>query len=740
MAYAVPPPRRSEIEMYEKAYTRPVFASRTSSSRPLSETTEMYDTEFEDDLSDVDDYAGRRSEDSFGKNSITTASTFDELRTPASHEFNQFNFQLPERPEKSVPMKPVEGPSGPHLFRISQDTTQGFEFYLSMSPVTSPQEIRANCFKEREVPVQQQNDEPPMSSVPLVAWTPRQVADWMSDFGFEESIIEKFRMHDISGAILKDLQFGDLKELGVQSFGQRHRLWNEIRTLRGHVLGIPSTPGTEDLCPSPQVSRQQSVREQLSNECSNPATPEGESATPAAFSRRVARRARRSDDVISPGESASIVAIEQLLPKPHHCSKGENCTRWQKQQRKLAKIAKEFPMELEQLRDAEGSPSEVAVRPASEAVPSVVASSDLLGPGQRPPLRLDEDVLRVVQSRDPQENVRQFLSFQHMDKPGVEEPTTPPYEMFPPLSPRRNDNLSRLPRLTIPTGPGPEAQSANTTAIRHQATPITAMHVPDRGMSNDIFRLGSPASEMDVPLTAIPLGPVARDESQSVPPDMRFGGGLAISRSSSRAEQRQRAFPPISRPLTAAPIERSRSVTSNRRQPSFAMAPLQENILSPIDAAEELTPTTLQDINHAGWMKKRKTKMLRHEWHENHFRLNGTRLAMHRDSKDLEALESIDVDEYAVACSSLASNKLNAAFKSLKLSSKKKDVDPAAFAFQLVPAGEKKGIIGAATGKTHHFAVKTRDERIDWMRELMLAKALRQKADGCEVNLNGNMI
>lgn len=635
-------------------------------------------------------------------------------------------------------MKPVEGPVGPHLFRISQDSTQDVDFYLSMSPIASPQDYKAGSFREQQVPIYQQPEEPQLSSIPLVAWTPKQVAVWMSDFGFEESVIDKFRMHDISGAILKDLQFGDLKELGVQSFGQRHHLWNEIRTLRGNILGVLPTP-SEETCPSPQVGRQPSVREQLSTECSNPATPEGEHNTPGAFGRRVARRVRKGEDVISPGESASIVAIEQLLPKPHQCSKGENCHRWQKQQRKLAKIAKEFPLELEQILDAEGSPSEVAVRPTSEVVPSVVASSDILGPGQRPPLRLDEHVLKVVQSRDPQENVRQFLNFQHLDKSAVEEPTTPPYEMFPPLSPRRNDNLSKLPRLTIPTAAPPNATfSPNRTAIRHQATPVTAMHIPFRNAPQDIYRLGSPASEMDVPVTAIHVGPVARDESQSVPPDMRFGGGVPISRSSSRAEQRRQPFQPIARLQMAAPIERSRSVTSNRRQPNFAMNPVQEHVLSPIDAEDEMTPTTLQDVNHAGWMKKRKTRMLRHEWHENHFRLHGTRLAMHRDSKDVEALESIDVDEYAVACSSLASNKLGAAFKSLMLSGKKKDADPAAFTFQLVPAAEKKGIISAATGKTHHFAVKTRDERIDWMRELMLAKALRQKADGCEVNLNGN--
>ena len=148
-------------------------------------------------------------------------------------------------------------------------------------------------------------------------------------------------------------------------------------------------------------------------------------------------------------------------------------------------------------------------------------------------------------------------------------------------------------------------------------------------------------------------------------------------------------------------------------------------------------PKHAHDANYAGWMKKRKTKMLRHEWHENHFRLKGTKLAMHRDSRALDALECIDIDEYAVACSSLASNKkLNAAFKSLKLGAGKKD-DVSAFSFQLVPSTAEKSGLFDAKGKTHHFAVKSRDERIDWMRELMLAKALKQKGDGCEINVNG---
>jgi hypothetical protein len=127
---------------------------------------------------------------------------------------------------------------------------------------------------------------------------------------------------------------------------------------------------------------------------------------------------------------------------------------------------------------------------------------------------------------------------------------------------------------------------------------------------------------------------------------------------------------------------------------------------------------------------------------------------MHKDARALETLEALDVDDYAIACSSMASSKLNAAFKAMniKLGSGKdhaKIHDEAAFTFQLIPVAIEKGqrvkknresSLGTASNKTHHFAVKSRDDRIDWMRELMLAKALKQKGDGFEINVNGNMI
>lgn len=63
-AFTTAPMRRSEIDMFQKGLVPPIFApSRTSSTRPLSQVSET-ETEFEDDYSDVDEYSGRRSEES----------------------------------------------------------------------------------------------------------------------------------------------------------------------------------------------------------------------------------------------------------------------------------------------------------------------------------------------------------------------------------------------------------------------------------------------------------------------------------------------------------------------------------------------------------------------------------------------------------------------------------------------------------------------------------------------------
>jgi hypothetical protein len=156
------------------------------------------------------------------------------------------------------------------------------------------------------------------------------------------------------------------------------------------------------------------------------------------------------------------------------------------------------------------------------------------------------------------------------------------------------------------------------------------------------------------------------------------------------------------------------------------------------------------EIIHSGWMKKRKTtRFLRHEWQDHHFALRGTQLAMYDDEQSSrhasKALEYVDVDDYAVACSSLASSsKLTAAFKKTVLKRKDDTRGDTAFAFSLIPSPngstfDRKAVFNG--NKSHHFSVKTRDQRIDWMRELMLAKALRRgRESGASLNMNGNAI
>ena len=648
--------------------------------------------------------------------------------TPINNHYGAFNFQIQE--------KAVEGPRGPHLFRVSQDSTQNMGFHLSMSPLT-PKEPMSQADMLADAPPMPVNEHTHRSlnnltmavaeldTAEVYNWTPAQVAAWMYDAGFEDSVVDKFKDNDISGAILVDLKFEDLKELDIQSFGKRHRVWTEIHHLRGSPITSPTDSEVR-----PFFGERSRSIQQRRGDCGS--DDEVKAAPRRAQSSRRAHRPHANHSAfISPAESVSIVGIEQLIPKPHRCSKGERCAKWRRQQRQLAFLNREHPISPSGGGQVyiSGNPGNAAtaedmLRPTSEAVPSVVASSDVLGPSELVGFQLGEDSLRALQQRDPQENVKHYLSFQHVPSQSAEEPATPPLDLFPalnsPLTPRgpmqMQDSLRYLPRLSIP-------QTTSAALIHHQTfSPIrSASAFSPRQVMNpsDGFRRGTPFSEMDVPVTVQDPGPIARDTSQSVPPDMRY-----------RRESR----------IGPSPTSRPRQ---GPRLPSFAMTRVNEDteldtIVSGVEAPS--TQSALRGANHAGWMKKRKTKFLRHEWNEHHFVLRGTTLAMRQSEKSIDALEHIDVDDYAVACSSLNSSKISAALKSMKLSGKSKNADGTAFAFQLVPAAEKKGIRHAALGKTHHFAVRSRDQRIDWMRELMLAKALKQKNQGFEVTMNGNMI
>lgn len=477
---------------------------------------------------------------------------------------------------------------------------------------------------------------------------------------------------------------------------------------------------------------------------------------------------------ITPAESVSIVGIEQVLPKPHKCSKGENCPTYKKRQKQIAQIKADFPNAIIHngaiITGNPGNPETAKnlLQRLSNGEPSVAASSDVFGPSQG--LKLSETALNEVQKLDRNAAIEAFLKNQRVEDP-YPHPAPPklkttnlPPEQHPVNRPNMTEKLSKLPVLDIPQNTSPNTEDMTTavtsnrsmspsgnpqdygspTAVQQYGpfTQLGSMHATDYYQT---LRTGTPASEMNVPVTAIPTGPIPRQTSQSVPPTMQYGS----------------LFPPYRDPIF-------RSATARPRPPQVLRRVHEDKALTPIETPADLMRSPRMqnhghsssqsslasdpDVTHSGYMKKRKTtRILRHEWQDAHFTLRGTNLAMHKDESEAHrnsrALDMIDVDDYAVACSSLAtSSKLTAAFKRSILRSGNvlaSGRNDSAFAFSLIPASkeQEKKLFGNNNSKSHHFAVKSREERIDWMRELMLAKALKKGKDsGDEVLVNGNLI
>lgn len=827
---------------------------------------------------------------------MTTLSTYDEVRTPEQRSLARFEMG----PD---PVKPVLGPRGPHLFRSSVSSVTSLEFQnaLSLSPITPkapgydaeyhlPISLDVDLQTPRAGPFRFTSEKLDMSD--LVRWSPEQIAQWMLNAGVELQFAEKFVEYDINGAILITLKFEDLKELGIASFGVRTKIWEEVAIVKD-IRTAPPDPETpiEDE-PSREVKREQKRQERK----------DGGGQLKRSHSSR--RRKNHNEDTIRPGESVSIVGIEQVLPKPHNCSKGEKCRKWQRQQRMIEAFKNDHPFVnmdsggVIMIAGDPGNPQtaraikpedEVAFRPFSDAVPSVVASSDILGTEGLAPLQyLQQATLRNAQTNArEQENVRHFLELQHQiaNAASGDVPPTPPFEMLTPRKAAPLGGLKALSKLSIPQTNRPVEEvpgsacpgsacpgsaypptayppSAHTfgpsqpsfASQQRQAALPTPSPSPDSRTQTPVgvYRLGTPFSEMDVPVTShYSMAPVARDASQSVPPEMNYhtASNPPPPRSISRSTFRRPSFmamPPVDENAAATnngPAPRRRvpspieTAQASSRQPRPLQAPPRaawpwsppastrhfETAIAPIPdmpnssassspssngssssssnrgGKSQHTPSSsvssapgnpsalaghpkdLDGYQYQGYMKKRKTKMLRHEWHEQYVTLKGTRLAMHKDRRAVDrTLEYVDVDDYAIACAGLAStSKLNAALKAMSIRKDKgiSKEDIAAFSFQLVPQGdaarsgllrkrESAGTGGAhgrngswdgssaststpppppseginGTGKTHHFAVRSRDERIDWMRELMLARALKQKGEGFEITMNGNMI
>ena len=618
---------------------------------------------------------------------------------------------------------------------------------------------------------------------------PNEVSKWLRMAAYPDRVVNIFMENDISGNVLLDLNNDLLKhDLGFKSFGTRHQLMSSINHLKetmqkGSLIpeALPSlSSGGRS---SPELSSESSgdnapqhVQEPLFQGRSSPerrsyamtVSPSGEVLSSHLYG--------QVGNQITPAESVSIVAIEEYprkSRKPHNCTP-EECRAYERHQRREEKrrkqLAAEFPGATFHngvlFLGNPGNPDSARnlLRPTSETQPSVVASSDVFGPQTGP--WLSEAALSELQRVDPQETVRNFLRNQHVDEyPQHVDLTVDtkdvPRDNFARVSPPDAQpntmaaNLRNLPKLTIPTSPNtedmttavttnryftPTHQNGSPTAVQ-QFGPFSQAH-NTQGIQS--YRQGTPFSEMDVPITAIPNDPVPRDVSQSVPPSMQYGTLFPAYHSIARSASTRPQMQPLRRvnedkPLT--PIDGPADLIKSPRQRQNGFNSSKSSLASD------------PDVTHAGYMKKRKTtRLIRHEWQDAHFTLRGTNMAMHKDEREAHrisrAIDSFDVDDYSVACSSLAtSSKISAAIKRSILRNGNTTADTrdgTAFSFSLIPAtkeNEKKALFGINGVKSHHFAVKTREQRIDWMRELMLAKALKKgRESGDDILVNGNVI
>jgi hypothetical protein len=158
------------------------------------------------------------------------------------------------------------------------------------------------------------------------------------------------------------------------------------------------------------------------------------------------------------------------------------------------------------------------------------------------------------------------------------------------------------------------------------------------------------------------------------------------------------------------------------------------------------------DVIHSGYLKHKKNRFLRSEWKDAHVTLRDTKVALHEREQDAHrisrALDVIDVDDYAVACSSLASSsKVTAAFKRNIM--RKQDRMPNgpegnAFQFSFIPThkeGDRKALFSKNAHPRHDFVDNTADGRGEWVRKLLLAKAEKRARDNGEKMLvNGHNV
>ncbi|KAL9051437.1 MAG: hypothetical protein Q9162_006006 [Coniocarpon cinnabarinum] len=211
------------------------------------------------------------------------------------------------------------------------------------------------------------------------------------------------------------------------------------------------------------------------------------------------------------------------------------------------------------------------------------------------------------------------------------------------------------------------------------------------------------------------------------------------------------------------------------KTPRYSTTPTTPAIPStPRDASPSLSPSAYgPDILQVGWVRYRRARLWRHEWAPVHLRLTKTQVSLHPSARpDSKPFEVVKMNEYELAMSQESNpNRISSALTRWRGGGSRYGTSGGSlddtFTFQIVPTQEttdafqcvrhparrpsqgenlverdwnqlpegksssagSKDEMNARMLKTYHFAVKTRDERIEWMRQLMMARETIAKTD-----------
>ena len=636
-------------------------------------------------------------------------------------------------------------------------------------------------------------------------WSTAQVAAWLQTSGFENEVVSKFRSNDINGPALLDLHIKDLKDLDIRSVGKRHAIWSELRALRERY-GIPPipTPSDSERSDVENGSAEPSVKRVLARKHSSKRSCRQGQTT---MSRTQSARSAKAEDSQAPisrmqSNRSTVTGGSQLGIQTHAPPSIAASSDIQG-----PGTCPTFEFETDLLHLYSRDPHEDADFAASQQEPRAKTQRVTVAPALKPttsssPVQEKHDegsgcraltmsaFVPTAQPEDAQQIPEQVPEQVPAQPPrAAPKPPSPIAPLYPPRSSSRHF-ANKMP------GAFPTHSVLNSPVSSRGPSPTS----PQR----PVLSLRSPASDTDIPVLS-PLQPhlFDRDSSQSVPADMQFRHPVFRSQTPSPVSPDPSASPASPRPALARskfssngavprrPLVLMPTVTERNTLVSGAgmssksptISPIRPSVRNSTARASSMTTkahnmkplpraphvrrsSSVQSVPRelpvstanayqasaiygpgtvrAGWVRKRRNRIWRHEWQEHHFRLQGTRLALHTTAKpkDAQPHEIIDVEGYAVACSTIGrGGRLATAMKTLRISSR--DAEKA-YAWQLVPAsstGERnrrksaeprrrRGSSGSHHGpelKTHHFSVKTRDERIEWMREVMLAKAVKQR-------------